>query len=556
VGKISLTGGETKGLIICEGELAGGRERGDWCLVGKVSSERQVNKEAFRNVLSQLWRTVGSILFKEVQDNIWLFEFTDKDDKDRVLEGRPWSFDRQIIVLNDFVGSIPPSQMEFTHSPFWIQVHDMPLLCMNKIVGQKIGESMGVVEDVDITGDGSGWGRCLRIRVTVHLQEPLERGRALQLGGKSHWVNFKYEKLPRLCFNCGRIMHGTKGCPVKGAQRRAGDDSLKEWGVWLRADDPRRRASGERGGGFTKTAEKEHGGRYTNRGWDTYGTSYNSGAHSQKFREEDEVGSKCVETSHRGGARKEVSDADSTGNVGPSMAQKGSVAHVSVMATNVENKHVRSRPSTAGKGGDVGHNVGHQIIKEQMDVVGAASDVEGLKKGQPAVVEQLGEQLGVKGAPEEVGHDLHVPEEVGHVLLLPSLQGNVSADIFWSGSPTIHKGGVKGQVVEQREGMEGVQIGKPGNVHEVVTKKMEEVAQSLATVITVGRKWKKHARAGSGGSVGHTKTVPQATKRKAQFQEGRGKGLAKKQGCEQGDDKVPVVKIDLAGSASQPCQPK
>jgi hypothetical protein len=85
-----------------------------------------------------------------------LFEFADVDDKKRVLDGRPWSFDRQILVLNDFDGSVPPAQMQFTHSPFWIQVHDMPLICMNKGVGTKIGESLGALEDIDVAGDGGG----------------------------------------------------------------------------------------------------------------------------------------------------------------------------------------------------------------------------------------------------------------------------------------------------------------------------------------------------------------------------------------------------------------
>jgi hypothetical protein len=134
-------------------------------------------------------------------------------------------------VLNEFNESIPPSQIEFNHSPFWVQVHDMPLLYMNQVVGMNIGESMGEVEDVDITRDGLGWGRCLRIRVKVNLQQPLERGQALQLGGKSYWVNFKYEKVPRLCFNFDKITHSIKGCPMKGAQRRIANNSLKEWGV-------------------------------------------------------------------------------------------------------------------------------------------------------------------------------------------------------------------------------------------------------------------------------------------------------------------------------------
>jgi hypothetical protein len=97
------------------------------------------------------------VLFKEVQEKLWLFEFADEDDKRRVLEGRPrWSFDKQIIVLNEFQGGVSPSQMDFRYSPFWIQVHDMPLLCMTKGVGTKIGQSLGKLEDVDVAGDGVG----------------------------------------------------------------------------------------------------------------------------------------------------------------------------------------------------------------------------------------------------------------------------------------------------------------------------------------------------------------------------------------------------------------
>jgi hypothetical protein len=66
-----------------------------------------VNKEAFRSVLSHIWCTVGPVVFKEVQDNVWVFEFTNIDDKKKVMEGRPWSFDCQILVLNDLDGSVP-----------------------------------------------------------------------------------------------------------------------------------------------------------------------------------------------------------------------------------------------------------------------------------------------------------------------------------------------------------------------------------------------------------------------------------------------------------------
>jgi hypothetical protein len=151
---------------------------------------RKVNKEAFKTVLSRIWRILNGVIFKELDDNIWLFEFEDADDMLRVLARRPWSYDRQILVINEFDGTIPSSQMAFNHSSFWVQIHDMPLLCMTKGIGMKIGGSMGRLLDVDLAGEGAGWGRCLRIRVEIDLSKPLERGRALKLEGKSHWVIF------------------------------------------------------------------------------------------------------------------------------------------------------------------------------------------------------------------------------------------------------------------------------------------------------------------------------------------------------------------------------
>jgi hypothetical protein len=243
-GNCSLSEGEKSGIKIAEGEIVEAREKGVRCLVGKLGSRKRINNEAFKQVLSRIWRPRKGIIFKEVQDNLWIFEFEEDGDKRRVFEGRPWSYDRQILVINELDCNLPPSQMQFSLSPIWVQVHDMPLICMTKGVGEKIGESLGILEDVDVAGDGAGWGRCLRIRVSIDVTKPLERGRALNLGGKTSWVNFKYEKLPLFCFSCGCIVHGNQGCPVPRQTRLSAMEDIKKWGVWPRAEDPRRRWNG------------------------------------------------------------------------------------------------------------------------------------------------------------------------------------------------------------------------------------------------------------------------------------------------------------------------
>lgn len=236
-------------------------EKGAKCLIGRIWTDKKINKESFWTTLSRLWRTTDIISFKEIQDNLWIFEFSDEGEKERVMEGWPWSYERQIMVLNDFDGQVPPSLMEFHQTPCWIQVHDMPLHCMSRAVGTKIGESLGVLEEVDVAGDGIGWGRYLRLRVRINIRKPLERGRNLLIGGKTVWVSFKYENLPTFCFHCGCILHGAKGYLVKSTGRMHNEEGTVGWGVRLRAEDPRRKTEGKpfRGGGDGQAASVQGG---------------------------------------------------------------------------------------------------------------------------------------------------------------------------------------------------------------------------------------------------------------------------------------------------------
>jgi hypothetical protein len=115
--KVSLPEGENEGIHVTEGDVAVGREVGTRCLVGKLWIERIANKEAFKTVLSRIWCLARSMVLKELQDNLWLFEFDEEDDKNRVVAGRPWSFDYHILVLKEFAGQCPPSHMTFMNSP-------------------------------------------------------------------------------------------------------------------------------------------------------------------------------------------------------------------------------------------------------------------------------------------------------------------------------------------------------------------------------------------------------------------------------------------------------
>jgi hypothetical protein len=241
---MKLSEGERREITINEMDTADLRGRSERCLLGRLMSDRRIQKEAFKTLMSRLWKTAEAVTFKEIQDNLWLLEFPNREDKGRVLEGRPWLFDRSLLVLKEIDENTPPSHMDFSNAFFWIQLHGMPLTCMNREVGLRIGRSIGTVEDIDVTGDGVGWGRCLRIRVSIDITKPLERGRAIVLNGKSIWISLKYEKLPQFCYHCGKIYHADKACPNKSSFRINEETPARPWGIWLRADDLRFRKEG------------------------------------------------------------------------------------------------------------------------------------------------------------------------------------------------------------------------------------------------------------------------------------------------------------------------
>ena len=76
-------------------------------------------------------------------------------------------------------------------SHFRIQIHDLPSICMTKVIDSNIGHLQGVLEAMDIAGEGVESKSVMRIRVIIDIKKPLEMGRSLNITGKSHWVSFQ-----------------------------------------------------------------------------------------------------------------------------------------------------------------------------------------------------------------------------------------------------------------------------------------------------------------------------------------------------------------------------
>lgn len=58
-------------------------------LLGLVVADKAVNKEAIRYTMVSLWRLKEKVDFKEVGFNLFIIEFKETIDLERIREGRP-----------------------------------------------------------------------------------------------------------------------------------------------------------------------------------------------------------------------------------------------------------------------------------------------------------------------------------------------------------------------------------------------------------------------------------------------------------------------------------
>jgi hypothetical protein len=126
-GNMTMMVGEKIGITITEDDTADLRMKSGMCLIGSIMFERRIQKEEFRTLMLRLWRTSDNITFKELDENLWLTEFSNEGDKRQILEGCPWLFHHNVLVLKKVDESTPPTQMDFTHSLFGFKSMTCPL---------------------------------------------------------------------------------------------------------------------------------------------------------------------------------------------------------------------------------------------------------------------------------------------------------------------------------------------------------------------------------------------------------------------------------------------
>ncbi|XWS53817.1 hypothetical protein CRYUN_Cryun10bG0032700 [Craigia yunnanensis] len=95
-----------------------------------------------KNVLSNVWKLSSGMVVKEVGNRIFVFQFQENKEKERVLLRQPWSFNKSLLVLQNLEENMKPEEVKIQWCPFWVQEHGLPLGLMTEKIGIVLGESI------------------------------------------------------------------------------------------------------------------------------------------------------------------------------------------------------------------------------------------------------------------------------------------------------------------------------------------------------------------------------------------------------------------------------
>uniref|UniRef100_A0A803PIJ1 Reverse transcriptase domain-containing protein n=1 Tax=Cannabis sativa TaxID=3483 RepID=A0A803PIJ1_CANSA len=186
--------------------------------LAKCFGKAPLPRNRVKQILSGIWSLKGKWWMKTMETGLWGIFFEREDDLKNVLNGRPWIMAGQILNLQEWPKDGYWHLVDMRVAKVWAQIHGLPTPYLAV-------QNAPVIEG-------------------FHLS--INRGR-------KEWVQFKYCKIPLVCFNCGYLFHESKKCSrqMEYVYPPIGD-ATPLYGTWIKTNSVARSCFDGNGNGGSR----------------------------------------------------------------------------------------------------------------------------------------------------------------------------------------------------------------------------------------------------------------------------------------------------------------
>ncbi|KAF4396215.1 hypothetical protein G4B88_020852 [Cannabis sativa] len=217
---------------------------GEKSLVGRIISRRDIKENLFNTIFSRMWKGIGDWTVKLNDDDsegkLVRITFKNVENAKFVLGKQPWLFNGGLLLLEKWPVSGHWGDANLDKVYCWVKVKGLPIKLFTKKNAIRLGEMAGEVAELR-WGDESRMflQGYVRMKIGFPINKSIFVGRFIPNSGKQHWIQFKFEHLPLLCFQCGAWGHEQKDCEAEIVKEKDVQGRLiPKYGSWLRDDDP------------------------------------------------------------------------------------------------------------------------------------------------------------------------------------------------------------------------------------------------------------------------------------------------------------------------------
>ncbi|XP_015957781.1 uncharacterized protein LOC107481938 [Arachis duranensis] len=146
-------------------------------VVGKIISDNKISFKTCKNALLEMWGNPQEVAVIAIGSKKMLFSFKDRKKGLQIMQNGPWNVRRNMVNLRLWREGESVFEVDHDIMEFWIQIHGIPLDLMEKEIGARIREMLGVLAEAeDPKMDGILRKSYLRIRVSIDITKALPRG--------------------------------------------------------------------------------------------------------------------------------------------------------------------------------------------------------------------------------------------------------------------------------------------------------------------------------------------------------------------------------------------